>query len=132
MDKQKSKSLSRRQFIKTSAALGAFSIVPSSVIAGNGKTPPSEKVNIAVVGSGNRGKRHIEWTRETENIVALCDVDWVNAAESFKLAPNAKKYHDYRKMLEKEDKNIDAVMIATPDHTHAVIAMAAMDAFGNH
>jgi len=85
---------------------------------------PSEKLNIAGIGVGGMGKSNLSQL-ETENIVALCDVDYAYAAETFKKYPQAKVYSDFREMLDKE-KGIDAVMIATPDHTHAVIAMEAM------
>ncbi len=71
------------------------------------------------------GKNNIERC-ETENIVALCDVDFAKAAEVFEKYPDAKRYKDFRVMLD-EQKDIDAVIVATPDHTHAVVAMAAME-----
>jgi len=123
---QDSRKISRRDFIGAAAATtAAFTIVPSYVLAGSGETPPSEKLNIAVIGAGGRGETDINGV-SGENIVALCDVDDQRAAKMFAAYPNAKTYRDFRKMLEKEDKNIDAVIVATPDHTHAVAAMAAM------
>jgi len=124
-------SLSRRTLLKSSlAAAAAFTIVPSQVLGGTGKKSPNDKLNIAGIGIGGMGKGNISNAAETENIVALCDVDDSYAAETIKLYPNAKLYKDYRIMLEKQ-KDIDGVMIATPDHTHAVIAMAAMK-MGKH
>jgi predicted dehydrogenase len=124
------KKISRRQFLaKSAVGVGTFSIVPSYVLGGSGNTPPSEKLNIAAVGVGGMGGNNVN-ACENENIVALCDVDEKLAADIFKKYPDAKKYIDYRVMLEKE-KNIDAVIIATPDHTHACIAMAAMQ-LGKH
>jgi predicted dehydrogenase len=93
-------------------------------LGGVGNTPPSEKLNIAGIGIGGMGKSNLRQL-ESENIVALCDVDHEYAAPVFKRYPKAKVYTDYRKMLDQQ-KDIDAVMIATPDHTHAVISMAAM------
>jgi len=58
--------------------------------------------------------------------VALCDVDWRHASGTFRRYPNAKKYKDFREMLDKEDKNIDAVVVGTPDHLHAIVSMAAI------
>jgi len=119
--------VSRRRFASTSA-LAALSaaIVPSRVL---GAEAPGNKLNIAAVGVGGMGAANLK-ACEGENIVALCDVDSDYAAKTFALYPNAKAYKDYRVMLEKE-KGIDAVVIATPDHTHAVITMAALQA-GKH
>jgi predicted dehydrogenase len=124
-----SKSINRRQFLGGTAVAAAFTIVPRHVLGGAGNTPPSEKLNIAGIGIGGQGADDLS-QMESENIVALCDVDEEYAAETFAHYPNAKKYRDFRKMLEKE-KNIDAVMVATPDHTHAIISMAAIKA-GKH
>ncbi len=129
LEMEKNKNINRRQFLKNTAAAAAFTIVPRHVLGGAEHTPPSEKLNIAGVGIGDMGAVNIK-NVETENIVALCDVDDEYAAKTFNAYPNAKKYRDFRKMLE-EQKDIDAVIIATPDHTHAVIAMAAMKA-GKH
>ena len=122
--KTKQTNISRRDFIKGTAAVAAFTIVPRSVLGGPGNTPPSDKLNIAGVGIGGMGKENIK-ACESENIVALCDVDWNYAADVFKQYPNAKKWKDFRKMLD-EQKDIDAVVVATPDHAHAVVAMVAM------
>jgi len=116
--------ISRRRFLSTTAAATAFTIVPRHVLGGAQHTAPSEKLNIAGIGVGGMGKSNLSQL-ETENIVALCDVDHAYAAGTFKKYPQAKVYSDYREMLDKE-KSIDAVMIATPDHTHAVISMEAM------
>ena len=122
-------SLSRRKFLAASAAATAFQIVPRHVIAGSGQTPPSEKLNIAGIGVGGMGASNLRKCKE-ENIVALCDVDHDYAAPTFKAYPKAKIYTDYREMFDKE-KDIDAVIIATPDHTHAVVTMRALEA-GKH
>jgi predicted dehydrogenase len=121
------KTVSRREFASTSA-LAALSaaIVPSRVL---GADAPSNKLNIAAVGVGGMGAANLK-ACEGENIVALCDVDSGYAAKTIERYPKAKLYKDYRVMLDKE-KGIDAVVIATPDHTHAVITMAAMQA-GKH
>ncbi len=117
--------ISKRQFLKkTAGALGLFSIVPAHVLAGTGGTSSNDKLNIAGVGIGYRGFKNLEKC-DTENIVALCDVDWKLAAPAAKRFPRAKIYTDYRRMLDGQ-KDIDAVMVATPDHTHAVITAAAM------
>jgi predicted dehydrogenase len=122
--------MSRRTFIgNTAKASAAFTILPGHVISGLGHKAPSDKLNIAVVGIGGKGANLIDQL-ESQNIVALCDVDRKYAAQVFNDHPNARKYKDFRKMLE-EANDIDAVVIATPDHTHAIIAMAAMK-MGKH
>ncbi len=163
--------VSRRSFIRNAAVTGAaISIVPRHVL-GRGFTPPSDLLNIACVGVGGMGRSNLI-NLASQNIVALCDVDWgytdknlsrldtdvanlqahidhpdaspagkpAPAVDSEKpkerlanilhlkndLIPKAKRYSDYRKMLEQQ-KDIDAVVVATPDHMHAPIALAAMD-----
>ncbi len=124
--------LSRRKFIATSAAATAgITVLPSNVIAGLGHRAPSDKLNIAGVGVGGRGGEIIKATAPTENIVALCDVDWKYSAENFGLFPEAKKYWDWRVMLEEMEDSIDAVVVGTPDHLHAIIAINAMK-MGKH
>lgn len=114
--------LSRRDFMASStAAAFAFHYIPSRLL---GKDAPSNRLNIAGIGVGGMGKGNLR-ACESENIVALCDVDSDYAAETFKRYPKAKVYTDYRVMFDKE-KDIDAAVIATPDHTHAVITMEAM------
>ena len=121
----KTSELSRREFLGGAAAAAVFTIVPRYVLGGIGRIPPSEKLNIACIGIGGMGASDSSQV-STENIVALCDVDWRHAAGTFKKFPRAKKYRDFRRMLEKEDKNIDAVTVSTPDNTHAVAAMMAI------
>ncbi|WP_321368722.1 Gfo/Idh/MocA family oxidoreductase [uncultured Draconibacterium sp.] len=118
--------LSRRKFIGTTATgVAAATILPSNVIAGLGHKAPSDKLNIAGIGVGGKGFTNLKFM-ETENIVALCDVDWDYAGRNaFERWYRAKQYKDFRVMLE-EQKDIDAVMIATPDHTHALPALMAM------
>ena len=124
-------SVSRRRFLKTSAAAaGALVIVPSHVVSGLGHVAPSDKLNIAGVGVGGKGRQNLS-NMASENIVALCDIDWQYAKGCFDTYPKAKRYVDFRKMLDESGKDIDAVVIATPDHTHAVIALAAMQS-GKH
>jgi predicted dehydrogenase len=115
----------RRTFLASAAvATAGFTIVPRHVLGGQGTPAPSDKLNIAAVGVGGMGKKNLT-NSEGENIVALCDVDFALADPVFKKYPNAKVYKDFRVMLD-EQKDIDAGIVATPDHTHAVIAMAAM------
>ena len=122
--------ISRRHFFYGSLLAGA---VPT---AGFGSTPslkfagfksPNEKLNFAAIGSGGQGASNLGAAAPTENIVALCDVDDRRAGPTFKRFPNAPTYRDFRKMLDKEGKNIDAVIVATPDHMHASAAMWCME-----
>lgn len=123
--------LTRRNFMSTAAAAGAaFTIVPSHVLGGPRHIAPSEKLNIAAIGSGGKGSSNIN-ACDHENIVALCDVDYGRAAGTFKKYPKAKQFKDFRVMLDEMDKDIDAVIVATPDHTHAVASMKAIK-MGKH
>ena len=90
-----------------------------------GKISPNEKMNIAAIGAGGKGLSDARWLMNDENIVALCDVDWDRAAKAIETFPDAKRYKDYRNMLE-EMPEIDACTISTPDHTHAPAAYMAM------
>ena len=119
--------LSRRDFLGAMAATGmAFTVVPRHVLGqAAGQAAPSDKLNIAGIGVGGKGSSDMDSVK-SQNIVALCDVDWRHAAGTFKRYPKAKQYKDYRKMLDEMDKQIDAVVVATPDHTHAMISMAAI------
>lgn len=123
----------RRAFLKTGAAvaggMAAAMIVPRHVLGGPRTISPSEKMNVAGIGIGGMGGHNLA-NLETENIVALCDVDPDYAANTIKKYPKAKVYADFREMLDKR-KDIDGVVVATPDHTHAVISIAAMRA-GKH
>ena len=116
----------RRTFLASAAAATtAFTIVPRHVLGGQATLAPSDKLNIAAVGIGGMGKNNVGKC-DTENIVALCDVDFELADPVFKKYPNARTYKDFRVMLDQQ-KDIDAVIVATPDHSHALIAMAAME-----
>ena len=121
--------MKRRQFLKLSSAAATLAIVPRHVLGGDGHTPPSEKLNIAGIGIGGQGAGDLR-EMATENIITLCDVDWKLAAGTFKTYPKAQRFRDYRQMLD-TCRGIDAVMIATPDHMHAPIALAALRA-GKH
>jgi hypothetical protein len=119
----------RRLFLRRASALAiGVQIVPRYVI-GQGQIPPSEKLNIAGIGVGGQGGGVLNDTK-SENIVALCDVDWAKADHTFKVFPEAEQFKDYRVLLKKR-KDIEAVMIATPDHMHAPITLAALRA-GKH
>jgi len=125
MKGKESDKMSRRKFISTgAAATAAFTIVPRHVLGGKGIVPPSDKLNIAAIGAGGKGHSDIK-AASTENIVALCDVDDERAAKTFGEYPKAKRYKDFRVMLDKE-KSIDAVTVSTPDHFHTVAAITAL------
>src|SRR6478609_2705073 len=125
---------SRRNFIKSSAlAAAGFMIVPRHVLGGKGFIAPSDRLTIASIGVGGKGESDIAnfFKAGKADIAYLCDVDDRRAATSVKNFPKAVYYKDYRKMLDKENKHIDAVSVSTPDHSHAVQAMAAMQ-LGKH
>ncbi|MFV0605530.1 MAG: Gfo/Idh/MocA family protein [Niabella sp.] len=129
----KTTNVSRRKFIKNSAIVGSsFFIVPRHVM-GKGFIAPSDKLNIAGIGVGGKGQSDLaEFAKSPKvNIVALCDVDDRQAVKSRSNFPKASYYKDFREMLQKEKNNIDAVSISTPDHTHAVATLAAMQ-LGKH
>ena len=118
--------MQRRTFLKTAAAAAVgFQIVPRFVLGGDGSTPPSRRINLAVIGAGGQGGSDLD-QMAGETIVALCDVADRRAADAFRKFPQAKRYKDFRKMLDEMDREIDAVLVGTPDHTHAVAAMTAM------
>ncbi len=124
---------SRRKFVKNSAlVLGGLSIVPRHVL-GKGFTPPSDKLNIAAIGAGGKGQSDIinAWVNGANNVTALCDVDFSRAKAAADKFPDAKKFADFRVMFDQMGKDIDAVTISSPDHTHAIAAMAAMQ-LGKH
>jgi hypothetical protein len=128
--------ISRRKFLQTgaTAAIGlavAPTIVPNTVLGKSfGHVAPSDKLNILGVGIGGRGSGVLRAV-ESQNIIGLCDVDWKYSAPVFKRYSNAKKYYDYRRMFDELGKEADAVVVATADHTHAIIASEAMT-LGKH
>ena len=120
--------LSRQSFLAGAAAVSGALAVPAGATA---RLAPSDTVLLAVIGAGGRGADNLNSLKDTgARIVALCDVDAQNAAESFKAYPDAVKSTDWRRLLEHE-RNIDGVVVATPDHNHAVISCAAMQ-YGKH
>jgi predicted dehydrogenase len=130
--KETSKNISRRSFIGTSSvALAGFTIVPRHAVSGLGYIAPSDKLNIAVVGIGGMGNSNLRAVSGTENIVALCDVDWAYSKKVFDVNPKAKLYWDWRKMYDEMGESIDAVIVATSDHTHCIIAANAIT-MGKH
>lgn len=128
-----SEEISRRQFLErgTAAAIG-LTVIPNTVLGkSHDHIAPSDKLNIAAVGVGGMGNANLHNMENTENIVALCDVDWDYAKDAFGRHPQAKKYRDFRKMYDEMGKDIDAVLVATPDHTHAIVAANAIE-MGKH
>lgn len=120
------KNLSRRSFLKTATATATGALIIPNMIS----CSPNSRLNFAVIGVGGRG--HASWSQvPLESIVAMCDVDDKRSAEGYKACPNAKKYKDFRVMFDEMAKDIDAVIIATPDHTHFPAAIAAME-LGKH
>ncbi len=118
--------ISRRRFIGgATGAVAAFTLVPRHVLGGPAFVPPSDKLNIACIGIGGRGGASVGGCRG-ENMVALCDVDLRRSGKQFEKFPKARQFRDFRKMFDKMEKDIDAVCVSTPDHTHAVAVMAAL------
>lgn len=121
--------LSRRSFLEKGMIASSFFIVPRHVLGGVGYTAPSDRLNLAAIGAGGKGASDIRnaSVNGRERVAALCDVDFSGSARSSAEAfPDAKLYHDYREMLDKE-KDIDAVTISTPDHVHGPAAAFAME-----
>lgn len=120
--------VSRRRFLaSTATGISLFWLYPKLSEVYGAEQSPNEKLNLAGIGIGSQGGADVNAAAgEGQNIVALCDVDDKYAAKQFERYPKAKRFKDYRVMLDKMDKEIDGVIIGTPDHTHAVIAMEAM------
>src|SRR6267143_1087836 len=122
--------VSRRKFLKNAGvAAAAFTIVPRFVLGGNGFVAPSDTLYIAGIGVGGKGESDLTGFAKNPKakIAFLCDVDDRQAVQSVKNFPEAKYYKDFRVMLDKEGKGIDAVSVSTPDHMHAAAAMAAIE-----
>jgi len=124
--------ITRRSFLhKGTAAAAALTIVPNVILGkSHGHIAPTDKMNIAGIGIGGMGTSNLR-NMETENIAALCDVDWRYSKPVFDKYPQAKKYWDYRKLFDEMGSSIDGVMVATADHTHAIISADAMT-LGKH
>ena len=119
--------VSRRDILAGVATAGAFMIVPRHVLGGKGHTAPSDKINVACVGTGGQAAWDIDQLQKAgAQIGILCDVDLKNAARTFNRYPDLPKYRDYREMIDKEKDKIDAVLVATPDHTHAPASIYAI------
>ena len=123
--------ITRRQFtVRTGcAALAAPMIVPRHVLGGEGFTPPSEKITVGGIGIGGVGHAHLKQAAQAGfEIVALCDVDDVHAKKTYDRFPQARRYRDFRELLRVEKDKVDAIYCGTPDHTHALITLAALRA----
>ena len=128
--KKKTQRESRRDFIKKVGIAGsAFTIVPRFVMGGPGHVAPSDTLYIAGIGVGGKGRSDLANFAESPaaKVVYLCDVDEPRAKDSVEKFPEAKFYKDFRVMLDKHEKDIDAVSVSTPDHSHAVAALNAMN-----
>lgn len=125
---------SRRDFIKKAAVAAAgITIVPRHVLGGKGFRAPSDMLQVASIGVGGMGGADVNniFKSNKANIAYLCDVDKARAKGSVEKFPKAKFYTDFREMLDKEQQHIDAVSVSTPDHNHAIQALAAMQ-LGKH
>ena len=121
--------MKRRAFLQAAAAAGLH-VVPRHVL-GQGGAPPSERLNLAWLGAGGQGGGLLgDPALAGQNVVALCDVDWQRAAAAFRRFPRASRFKDYRALLDK-CKDLDALVVATPDHMHAPVTLAALRA-GKH
>jgi predicted dehydrogenase len=130
--------MDRRRFLKSSAAYGALTVLPSYIALGNQSSSglaPSEKVNLAVIGIGNQGGRDLRTLFASGhcNVVALCDIDLQGAhtQKSLEAHPKAATFSDFRVLFDKMANQIDAVLIATPDHSHFAATMLALS-LGKH
>ena len=122
--------LNRREMLRNSSLAGVGLYLAGGGAGARGQSP-NETLNVAVVGCGGRGGSNLGAVAGSENIVALCDADARRAAGAFDNFPKAKKFSDYRKMLDQMHAQIDAVVVSTPDHVHAPASMAAMK-LGKH
>lgn len=122
--------LDRRTFVGGLAAAGVLAAVPRELHALGDRAQPSQKLRIACIGVGGMGHSDVRGV-SGEELVAFADVDWKSAERAFREYPKARRYKDFREMLEKERNNIDAVTVSTPDHVHAAAAMMALK-MGKH
>ena len=121
------RTFTRREFMASTAAIGAFTIVPRHVLAASGDQAPSDKLNIGSIGVGGMPGFNDVRSVSGENIYALCDVDETFLTRAAGQFPKAKLYRDFREMLDKEHENLDGITITIPDHMHATVALYAME-----
>ncbi len=126
---QATPALSRRKFLKSSIAASSLFVLPRFAIGREGP-PPSSRLNIAFIGAGGQAEAAFSGC-DGENFVALCDVDDKRAADAYAKYPKAKRFRDFREMLDRMHKDIDAVVVSTPDHIHFAAAFLSMQA-GKH
>src|SRR2546423_14876856 len=128
MKRHRSHKINRRLFFhRAGAGVALFNILPGGLLNGAGNLSPNAKLNVAGIGIGSRGGADVgEVAGLGHNIVAVCDVDEKYAAKEFAKYPDAKRFKDYRVMLDKMGKEIEAVVIGTPDHTHAAIPLESL------
>ncbi|MBP5227690.1 MAG: Gfo/Idh/MocA family oxidoreductase [Kiritimatiellae bacterium] len=116
--------MKRRAFLKQAGGIALFNVLPRRLLAGSGETPPSETVRVAAIGCAGRPVADINGLADNgAEIVGLCDVDTRRIGATRKRYPKAPFFTDYREMLDKLDASIDAVIVGTPDHSHATIAI---------
>ena len=123
-------STTRRNFLTSTSTLAAGAWIAPRFAIGRSGPSANSRINLAFIGVGGRGALNVQGL-SSENVVALCDVDDLNAADSFNTHPKANRFRDFRQMLDKVGKEIDAVVVSTPDHTHFAATMAAME-LGKH
>lgn len=118
--------LNRRYFLQNSVlGVAAVTVLPGHILGLNGATPPSEKLNLGFIGVAGRGGANLDGCA-VENVVALCDVDRARLQKAQERFPKAKGYQDFRRMMDEAARELDAVVVSTPDHTHAVALMRAI------
>lgn len=118
--------LSRRRFLRAAGAgVAGIVIAPRRALGARGQTPPGEKLNLGFIGAGGRAEANLAGLA-SQNVVALCDVDETRAAGARKAHPNARFFTDFRRMLDAVGDSLDGVVVSTPDHTHAICALAAL------
>lgn len=122
-----SKQISRRHFMGGAAAFATITLVPRHVLGGAGKPGPNEKMNVGCVGVGGMQGGSDVGGVSSENIYALCDIDENHLNKTAERFKAAKKYRDFREMLDKEQKNLHGITITIPDHMHATVALWAME-----
>jgi predicted dehydrogenase len=128
---KKKLAITRRAFLGTVGATAGLLVIPRHILGATAAEglAPSDRINIAIIGCGGRGSENIgdlKGQRMSQNIVALCDVDTVRAGKTLTEFSKVKVYKDFRTMLDEMQKTVDAVLVATPDHTHAVAAITAI------
>lgn len=123
--------LKRRTLLQAAGSFSSFSILPRRLIAGSGQTPPSETVYFAAVGVGGQGRSDLKALSDLGKVIAIADVDPRSISAARKFLPEVQVFEDYRQMYDRLGKSFDAVLVATPDHWHALPSIEAMQ-LGKH